>query len=103
MRGMDITKEFSEKIAQATEKSLLAQLNDLVGRGLLVVEMGEMMMFTEPATMELKVQRTCRLTLKDREYVERLEKENEQLRGKLKTFADCMELAKSILPKADAR
>lgn len=64
--------------SQIVEKEVLSQLSELVKRGLLRLEMGQLALAQEQG--ELKIVQMVRLTLRDKEYIENLEKENKELR-----------------------
>lgn len=68
--------------AKQTELAILAQLNELISRGLLVVETeGPMIVQQMDYMLDNKIQVGMRvkLKLKDQEYIERLEAENKEL------------------------
>ncbi len=80
--------EMASEVAKHTENMILEQLNELISRGLLIVEKGPMSLTTCDSHFsdirdpyKIKVSQIVRLVLKDREYIERLEKENAQMRG----------------------
>lgn len=71
-----ITKAIDEA-SQHRESLILGQLNDFVSRGLIIVESGPMSMVRDqfgPNPNELQIRQTVTLRLKDREYIESLEK-----------------------------
>lgn len=76
--------DVSLAIAKATEKSLLAQLNDFISRGLIVVEYGEHSFVQHYDRNEITYSRSVNLRLKDREYIEELEAENVKLKETLR-------------------
>jgi len=78
--SMDLVRDLTEKVSDDTDKKLMQQLNWLVSRGLLVVELGPMKMVQEAHSLNIRVEQTVELVLKDKEYIERLEKENTELR-----------------------
>lgn len=69
-----IAKEISESV----ESAMLAQLNELLSRDLLVWESGQQMLVQDPTTNKLMVRIAGTLRLKDKEYIEQLEKENKE-------------------------
>lgn len=78
--GSTAWSELSNRIAAETENSLLRQLEDLVKRDLLVVE-------RQPAVLVVQgggafsVTVPIRLKLRNHEYVEKLEKENAEMKA----------------------
>lgn len=76
-------ERIANQISQHTERVILEQLNELLKRGLLVLERGPMQlsMSKDPVTYEdrLQISQTVKLKLKDQEYIEALEKRVEQL------------------------
>lgn len=66
------------------ETLVLSQLGELVTRGLLVIEKTQPVLTQEPGPgCNLKVSQAVRLVLKDREYIEKLEGENADLKYRL--------------------
>lgn len=89
----DVTKELTDKVAASTEESILSQLNYLISKGLLEVEHGPLVMTEDTINREVKVSRSVTLSLKDQEYIEKLERENDKLIGenlKLKEMIKAM-------------
>lgn len=74
----------AKEIAKATEAHILEQLNDFVSRGLIVIEQMGPTFVQEPTDSRIVVRTAVRLRLKDREYIEKLEKQNAEFR---ETFA----------------
>jgi hypothetical protein len=74
--------EFSEEISKQTESIILGQLNDFVKRGLIVIERQQGTLVMD---MENKVTYTqsIRLVLKDKEYIENIEKEIKELKKQI--------------------
>lgn len=66
---------FIRHAAEQTESLLLEQLNDLLSRGLLVVEKTEPVLIQD-STGKVQIHQKINLTLRDKEYIEKLEKEN---------------------------
>lgn len=87
--------KLAKDMAAKAEASILEQLSDFVSRGLIAVEHGPMLItegwdrtknrFDSPSAPGyiLNVSQTVKLRLKDREYIEKLEKENLELRNLL--------------------
>lgn len=78
--------EVVKDIAKQTEDLLMEQLNELVSRGLIVIEQGPMTLieearqpFTSPPGHRIRLCQTVRLVLKDQEYIEALEHRNKEL------------------------
>jgi len=76
----NLIKETATKMAEQKEKMLLEQLSELLDRGLLVIEQTQPVLVHESHTNELRMEQSVRLVLRDQEYVEKLEKENTELR-----------------------
>jgi len=76
----DYAGEIARKVARQTEDSIVGQLSDLVKRDLLVLELGELQLVTDPYTLDIQVRQTVKLHLKNREYIEGLEKQNAELK-----------------------
>lgn len=85
-----VIPEIGNQISKQTEIIILEQLNDLISRNLLIVETTQPTFVTEYSQnsdkIQVKVMQQCRLVLKDKEYIEKLEKENEELKTILKTL-----------------
>lgn len=77
-----VTKDL---IAQK-ENILLEQLNDLISRGLLVIEETQPTLVRDYLTDKIILQQSVKLTLKDKEYILKLEEENKQLKEKLESI-----------------
>lgn len=75
-----IVKEISRDIQEQTEALILEQLNDLVSRGLLVIESSQPILVRDMSNNKIKISQSVRLTLKDKEYIETLEVENRRLK-----------------------
>lgn len=72
-----------EKLVKQKEELLLQQLNWLVSRGLLIIEEGPMSLVTTPGSYDIQLKQTVELVVKDKEYIEKLEKENNTLKLRL--------------------
>lgn len=76
--------ELVKGIEKKTEMGIILGLEDLIQKGLLVMEMGPLAMVTDPTNpYKLEVKRSVRLVLKDKEYIAKLEGELEQLRYRI--------------------
>lgn len=84
---LDQHREIEKIIDQAveqTEAAMLEQLGDLVRMGLLIWEQGPMTLYQEPHNpFAIKVGFTGRLLLKDQEYLNQLEAQNDSLQKQL--------------------
>lgn len=75
-----LANEIATKSAHATEACILAQLNDFISRGLIDIEATQPVLVMDALTNEVQVRRTVKLHLRDKAYIERLEKENAELK-----------------------
>lgn len=87
MEIWQIARQVQEECHLAVNKSLESQLSDFVSRGLIVAEV-ESPQLTEIPGQKYKyeVRTSVKLKLKDQEYIEDLESENEKLRNALTTL-----------------
>ena len=65
--------EIAKQAAESAEKSLMKQMNELIGRDLLAIEVGDTMLIHEPFSNKVELRRPVTLKLKDLEYIESLE------------------------------
>lgn len=72
------------------EEIIMKEFNELVSKGLLVVEQTEMKLFQHPMKNEIKMEQGVRLVLKDQEYIEKLEEENKELKEKLEKINEAL-------------
>lgn len=83
-QATDIASDLAKRVAQATEHSILEQLNDFVSRGLIEIQTtGPTFVQVEDITRpthRIEVRQTVRLVLKDKDYIVQLEKENAKLK-----------------------
>lgn len=85
MIGSSIVNSVNETakiVAENTEKVIMSGIQDLVKRGLLVVETGPIK-FTKRVgaeNHEIEVHQEVNLVLKDQQYIEQLENENKKLK-----------------------
>jgi len=80
-----LVKELWAQLAEQQEEFLCNQLDDLVSKGLLVWEHGPLTLCTDAihgrdVAFKVKVMQTGRFVLKDKQYIESLERELAQLR-----------------------
>ena len=68
----------------------MEQLNDLISRRLLVVVMGQPTLVRYENSDRVELRQTCQLVLKDKEYIEKLEKENTELKEKLDKITEAL-------------
>lgn len=82
----DFISTLTSNISYELEKSLLGQLKDFVDRGIIAAEYSKPLLTSTITSKgeEYQYSQVITLKLKDQEYVEHLEKENEELRKKLK-------------------
>jgi len=71
--------EIANDIAKQSDRILLDQLGELITKGLLEVQYGPLLLTQSPYEDKLQVGRSISLKLKDREYIERLEKKIDTL------------------------
>lgn len=69
------------KIARTKETLILESLNELISRGLLVVEETQPVLVRECDSASISVRQSVRIHLKDQEYIQKLEKENQDLKS----------------------
>lgn len=87
MEYTSISKVLDEFVKEQ-EHIILDQLNDLIKRGLLVIESTKPTLVQNADSDKISVQQSIRLTLKDIDYIEKLEKENQELKEKIMKLAD---------------
>lgn len=94
MKYTDCLSAASNEIYRQTEELILEQLNDFVSRDLISIQTGPWSFVQSSTNDKIEIKRTVRLVLKDKEYIEKLELENSQLKelvreiGKLKEVID---------------
>ena len=74
------------EIARQKDNQILEQLNDFISRGLLVVVQTQPIITRDYDSPIIKISQMVRLELRDREYMEQLEKENADLRHRLENI-----------------
>lgn len=79
--------ELATKVAKQTEAAIVEQLQELVSRGLLELQVTQPT-FTMNDDGKLHYSQQCRLLLKDQEYIEKLEAENEKLKTKIASIVE---------------
>jgi hypothetical protein len=75
--------EISKELMKQKEKVIMEQLNDLVSKKLLVIQETEPVLIQCPMSYNIKLEQKVRLVVQDSEYIEKLEKENKNLKDKL--------------------
>lgn len=75
-----ILNDVIPEIERQKEALLLEQLNELVKRDLLVIEQTQPVLVRDSASDGLVFRQSVRLVLKDQEYIQKLEKENKELK-----------------------
>lgn len=76
-----LAQTLMHKSAQAREEAILAQLNDLIQKGILVLKTNGSSFYRASDSNELIYKEQILVELKDREYIEKLEKENAEMRA----------------------
>lgn len=77
------TKPFTDlahRIAKSREDCILDQLNDFISRGLIEVQVIGSEFVRAADSNNVEFREAVRLVLKDKEYIEKLEKENAELK-----------------------
>jgi len=85
---MDAAKEFTFKLWAAKETALLQQIKDLVDRDILVVEEQQPVLVCDKDSGDYSIKQMVRLTVKDMEYIKRLEDKIVQLKRALDCLTD---------------
>jgi hypothetical protein len=89
------TNEYASKLlfeaSKQTERLILDQLNDFISRGLIEIEMGPMTLVNSQISTQVEMRQTVQLRLKDREYIKKLEQDNEALRYEIKMLLNIKE------------
>lgn len=90
-----IVHEIARDIHIATENAILDQLNDFVDRGLIAIEITNPILVQDPFSNKVLIKQQVKLTLKDKEYIEKLEKENQNLKDILSKIKEVFPEVKS--------
>tara|TARA_R110000868_G_scaffold82953_1_gene233988 strand:+ start:219 stop:491 length:273 start_codon:yes stop_codon:yes gene_type:complete len=88
---IETLSEIMADLGKQQESIILDQLNDLVKRGLLVVESTQPVLVRNYNQDKITVQQSIRLTLKDKEYIEKLEKENSEYKDLIERLNKALE------------
>lgn len=74
-------REMAKQIAQSHEECLREQLAELISRNLLVAEFGPWQLVSDQSNPHMfSFRQKVNLKLKDQEYIEKLERENKEMR-----------------------
>ena len=82
----DTLTKVAMDIQAQVEFNILSQLNELISRGLLIVEKGPMIITEIPPKTnlhdfpQLQVSQSVNIKVRDQEYIMKLEKENKEMR-----------------------
>lgn len=90
MRNDKFVMDALKEIAEQRETLVMEQLNELISRGLLVVEQGPMSLMQDLVSTKILVAQQVRLVLKDQEYIQKLEVENKSLKQRLDAIANAV-------------
>ena len=77
-------KDIIQRSMRITDYNSAEQLNELVSKGLLVIELGEPIIVHDEHSSKVEIKRSVKINLKDKEYIESLEKENAKLKEQIK-------------------
>jgi hypothetical protein len=83
----DLASRVAREVAVETENVILDQMNDFVSRNLIEIEQSDLQLIREDDG-RLKMGRTVKLRLKDKEYIQRIENENREMRHLLARLAE---------------
>lgn len=82
----NIINEITKQISEKQNDLLMEQLNDLVSRGLLIIEHTQPVLVRSISEDKIELRQAIKLTLKDKEYIIKLEEENEQMKNQLEAL-----------------
>jgi len=77
----DSAEKVAKVVGEAREKSILSQLNDFISRGLIDVQVKGQQFVMAHDSPAIEYREVVELVLKDKEYIEKLEKENTELKA----------------------
>lgn len=86
--------EFARDIAKQKEDLLLKQMNWLISRGILVIKEGQPSHLVKKDDGTVEFQQGFELVVKDAEYIEKLEKENADLKAVVESIMQCVAMQK---------
>ena len=78
-------------LARQQDALLMTQLNELVSRGLLVIEKTQPTFVQSINSDAVEIRQQIRLVLKDQEYIQKLEQEVKELRDERQAIANAVE------------
>lgn len=73
--------ELAKKVAKAREDIIVASINDFISRGLIEIRVVSSGFIRTPDSSDIQYRESVELVLKDKEYIEKLEKENAELKA----------------------
>lgn len=88
----NMMSELHKVVAESTENAIMEQLNEFISRDLIVVEISQPILVRDPMSTKVQVRQQCRLVLKDKEYIEKLERENKTLKEHLNKIKESVSL-----------
>lgn len=94
--GQSLVEKVARESARATEESILDQLNELVSRGLLLVEETKPTLYRSVDSSKITIEKSIRLVLKDQEYIENLESKVKNLEERLEKYDKLAEEVKKV-------
>jgi|LakMenE01Jun11ns_1017448.scaffolds.fasta_scaffold9353858_1 hypothetical protein len=77
----DSAEKLAKAVTKAREESILSQLNDFISRELIEVRIMGTQFVRIPDSTAIEYREVVKLVLKDREYIEKIEKENAELKS----------------------
>jgi hypothetical protein len=77
----DSAEKLTRAVTKAREESILSQLNDFISRELIEVRIMGTQFVRIPDSAAIEYREVVELVLKDKEYIEKLEKENAELKS----------------------
>lgn len=93
-----LVEKVARESARVTEESILDQLNELVSRGLLLIEETKPTLHRSVDSNKISIEKSIRLVLKDQEYIENLESKVKNLEESLEKYHKLVEeVKKSVL------
>lgn len=82
IRANKVAMDIAKAAAENTQNEILNQLNDFISRGLISLEVTEpFLLIQDHDSNRVTMAQKINLVLKDKEYILKLEEENEQLRA----------------------
>ncbi len=88
---IDMFSTMANEVSNSTASAILKELNDLVSRGLLVIELGEgALVHDYSRANSLQYCQKVKVVLKDKEYIEKIEAENKELKDKINALQEAV-------------